>query len=217
MLHNTDTVISPKGVAINTKAVVLCAGLGTRLRPLTEKTPKPMIKVGGQPVLHYIMASLNRAGITQWCINLHWLPLKIMEFFYPLTTPVYSPETKLLGTAGALKKMETWLSDPFLVVNGDTITNVDLEVILRHHSAYGTIATVFTKGDAIHSGGIYVFNKEVLRYIPKTRPYSIDKDLIPKLIKKKTAIYLYDFSGSYYFDIGTPEKLAIARRALRKP
>lgn len=190
-------------------AVILCAGLGTRLRPLTDKIPKPLIKVGKVAVLDRILSYLYSFGLRKFVINSHHLPLHFMKFQYLVT---FSPEFKLRGTAGALKLMESVLSDTFIVVNGDTLTNVDLKDMLKMHESFHPIMTVFTKKDLIHSGGVYIFDKRILDYIPKTRPYSIHEDLIPKLIKKKELIVSYMSDDAYYFDIGTPKGLAKARK-----
>lgn len=187
-------------------AFILAAGLGTRLRPLTKKKPKPLIKVGRFAVLDYVIANLTRNEIFDIGINLHYMPLQMIEHTASLMT--YFPEVKLLGTAGALKKAEEFLSDPFVVVNADTITNVDIEDMYCSHKNSGKLITVFTHKDAIRSGGTYIMQKEVLRYIPQ-RLYSIHEDLIPKLLRKNQ-VNLYT-SDAFYFDIGTPQGLKRAR------
>ena len=198
---------------IPTRAIVLCAGLGTRLGSLTERTPKPLIKVAGVLVIRMILHLLISHGVHQFCINLHHLPLQIMDEVNKTGDGVfYSPEPELMGTAGAFKKVSNWLTDPFVVMNGDTITNVDLTNMVKFHKMGESIATVYTKDDLIHSGGVYVFSKEVLKYIPERKPYSIHLDLIPKLIKKKETVSEYQDFNSHYFDIGTPHGLRKARK-----
>ncbi len=139
-----------------------------------------------------------------------------------IVNPAFSPEPKLLGTAGAIANINKLyhydlgdaLYRDFLVVNGDTITNVNYTEMFKLHEEKGNIATVFTHDDFIHSGGTYIFNKEIFKYIPKG-VYSIHEQLIPDLIKKKIPITEYR-SEAYYFDTATPEKLEKARRFLKK-
>ena len=132
---------------------------------------------------------------------------------------VYSLESELLGTAGAFKKMEEELQDNFFVINGDTITNVSLNDLFSNHIINYLInqplVTIFTHQDAIHTGGVYVFNKRVLDFIPKNKFYSIKDDLIPDLIKRKEKIKLVNYFGTFYIDCGTPEGLKKARRFLK--
>ena len=195
------------------RAMVLSAGLGTRLRPLTEKTPKPLIKVGKEIVIRRILHLLATHGVYQFCINLHHLSLQVMDEVNKTGDGVfYSPEPELLGTAGALKKVSNWLSDPFIVINGDTITNVDIKSMVNFHKMGKSLVTIYTKDNLIHNGGVYVFNKEVLKYIPEKKFYSIHLDLIPKLIKKDIPVSEFQDFKSYYFDIGTPNGLRKARR-----
>lgn len=198
--------------------MILAAGLGTRLKPLTDKTPKPMVRIGGKPILWHILKWLFDHDIWEdVCINVHHLPLQIMDYFGIAYR--YSGEARLLGTAGALKRIGEWeffwdteVDDGnLLVVNGDTITNLDPWDMLRVHKTEGNIATIFTKDTALHNGGVFIFNKKVLDYIPKGKPFSIHEDLLPDLIKKKIPISLYK-SDAYYFDCGTPEKLEKARK-----
>ena len=133
---------------------------------------------------------------------------------------LYSSEPELLDTAGALKKQEVWLKDfnetgDFVVLNGDTISNVDLADMIKKHRKSKTIATVFTKDTIVHNGGVFIFNLDILDYIPEGKPYSIHRDLFPDLIKKKIPINEYR-SDAYYFDCGTSEKLKKARKFFEK-
>lgn len=195
------------------KVLILCAGRGERLRPLTDKIPKCLIKVGGKPIIFHILLNWQNYNLgtlpQDVCVNLYHLSLTIWK---KLKTMVcYSPEFKLMGTAGSIKLIENWFGNHFFVINGDTISNVNLKKMYKLHKKEGNIATIFTHDNAVHCGGTYLFKKDILDYIPKNKPYSIHKDLIPKLIKKKIPITLYK-SDAYYFSIDTPQKLAKARR-----
>jgi mannose-1-phosphate guanylyltransferase / phosphomannomutase len=122
------------------KALVLAAGEGTRLRPLTLDRPKPMVPINGVPLLDIIMRQLARAGITDVAINLHYKPEAITQFVgdgsaYGVRVR-YAPEERLMGSAGAAKNIQQWLGDhPLLVVYGDVLTDMDLTALVRFHEA----------------------------------------------------------------------------------
>jgi NDP-sugar pyrophosphorylase family protein len=119
------------------KAMILAAGKGTRLHSLTEMVPKPMLPVAGRPVLAHIIEWLWRHGIHQVAINLHYHPEVIRQYFgdgsWQGVAIIYSEEPMLLGTAGGVKKMEAFLGDPFLVVYGDVLTDLDLGALFAFH------------------------------------------------------------------------------------
>lgn len=120
------------------KAMILAAGLGTRLRPLTETLPKPLLAVAGRPVLVWNLLLLRLHGITDVIINLHHLGTLIEETIGDgsrLGLRVsYSREGTLLGTGGGIKQVEAFFeSAPFLVLNGDTVLEVDLTALARFH------------------------------------------------------------------------------------
>ncbi len=130
-----------------TQAIVLAAGLGTRLRPLTHRVPKPVLPVGGLPILFYNLFLLREAGVREVVINLHLLPEKIRSLLANskgLGLKIrYSLEPKILGTAGgiaqALRKM--WRV-PTFVLNGDILCNVDLKGVFEKHRRSGAHATL---------------------------------------------------------------------------
>ena len=130
------------------KAMVLCAGYGTRLGDLTREVPKPMLDVAGQPILAYILANLKRHGFTDVAINLHFKPEMIRDYFgdggkfgLKLT---YSYESNLLGTAGGLKNVESFFRNEelFLVHYGDVMTDQDLSAMVRTHRERKALATL---------------------------------------------------------------------------
>lgn len=190
-------------------AVILAAGRGERLKPLTDKTPKPMIKVGGKPIIDWVYENLKKYGVKNKdiYINVYHLPEQIISNARPAT---YLWEKWLSGTAGILKKVEEDLSDPFIVVNGDTISNVNITEMMKLHKKKRAFITVFTLDTATHNGGCFVFNKRILQAIPDDRPFSIHEDLIP-LLKAGDEVILYKPKDAWYFDIGTHEGLKKAR------
>lgn len=121
------------------KALVLAAGEGTRLRPLTLDRPKPMLPVGGRPLLGITLERLRAAGIWEVAINLHHLPQAIIDYvgdgspFGLDVTYLYEPE--LLGSAGAVRELRQWIFEsPLLLVYGDILTDLSFDRLLHHHA-----------------------------------------------------------------------------------
>src|SRR5687767_10316122 len=132
------------------KAMVMAAGLGTRLRPLTYEVPKPIVPVGNRPVLELILRLLAGQGFAEVVSNLHWFPDTIRDRFgdgselgVELT---YSFEEELLGTAGGVRNVRDYFgSEPFVVMAGDALTDVDLRDLAEAHSAHDGLATLAVK------------------------------------------------------------------------
>ena len=129
------------------RALVLAAGMGERLRPLTDVTPKPMLELGGHPLIHYPLAMLRRAGIAEVAINLHHLGSLIQHGLgdgSQLGVRVtYAPEPVLLGTGGPLNGLRNFLGhDTFVIANSDTILDLDLSAMLAFHRDHGALATI---------------------------------------------------------------------------
>src|SRR4051794_4393067 len=129
------------------RAMVMAAGLGTRLRPLTYEVPKPMVPVVNRPIMEHILALLPRHGFNDVIANLHWFPETIRNRFgdgsalgLDLT---YSYEEELMGTAGGVRNVAPFLGDePFLVTAADALTDIDLGALRAAHDANGGIATL---------------------------------------------------------------------------
>jgi mannose-1-phosphate guanylyltransferase len=129
--------------------MVLAAGLGTRLRPITHAMPKPMVPVVNRPVMEHIARLLARHGFTETIANLHWFPELIeghfgdgSEFGIELS---YRYEEQLLGTAGGVRNVADFLGDSFLVVAGDALTDIDFTAMRDFHESHDGIATLATK------------------------------------------------------------------------
>lgn len=127
-------------------AVVLSAGLGTRLRPLTDTCPKPMVPVAGVPLLERTVRHLVHHDITDICINLHHLPQVVLDHFGDGSAfgarLHFSVEEDLLGTSGALNAFRDYLEEPFLVWYGDVLSEFDVTAFCRYHGRKGGLATV---------------------------------------------------------------------------
>ena len=132
------------------KAMVMAAGLGKRLRPLTHEIPKPLVPVANRPIMEHILARLGRDGFGEVVANLHWFPETIRDHFgdgsglgVELT---YSEEERLLGTAGGVRNVREFFgSEPFVVMAGDALTDIDLAGFARAHAESGRIATLAVK------------------------------------------------------------------------
>jgi mannose-1-phosphate guanylyltransferase/mannose-1-phosphate guanylyltransferase/phosphomannomutase len=131
------------------KAMVLAAGLGTRLRPITYAVPKPMAPVLNRPVMEHILRLLARHGFGEAIANLHWFPQTIEGYFgdgsdFGIELS-YSREEQLLGTSGGVRNAAGFLGDSFLVISGDALTDIDLGAMRAFHESHDGVATLATK------------------------------------------------------------------------
>jgi mannose-1-phosphate guanylyltransferase len=131
------------------RAMVLAAGLGTRLRPITFDMPKPMVPVLNRPVMEHILRLLAKHGFTETIANLHWFPELIEEHFGDGSSCgvslSYSREEQLLGTSGGVRNVADFLGDEFLIISGDALTDLDLAAMREFHQSHDGIATLATK------------------------------------------------------------------------
>jgi len=138
--------------------MVLAAGLGTRLRPITYAMPKPMAPVLNRPVMEHIVRLLAKHGFHEAIANLHWFPETIEGHFGDGSAfgveLSYSREEVLLGTSGGVRNVAGFLGDSFLVISGDALTDIDLGAMREFHESHDGIATLATKrvGDTSQFG-----------------------------------------------------------------
>lgn len=129
--------------------MILAAGLGTRLRPITYGRPKPMAPVLNRPVMEHTVRLLVRHGFGEAIANLHWYPEAIEGHFGDGSALgldlSYSREEQLLGTAGGVRKAAGYLGDSFLVVAGDALTDIDLRAMREFHESHQGLVTMATK------------------------------------------------------------------------
>jgi mannose-1-phosphate guanylyltransferase len=129
--------------------MVLAAGLGTRLRPITHAMPKPMVPVLNRPVMEHSLRLLARHGITETIANLHWFPETIEDRFGDGSSLgvelSYRREERLLGTAGGVRNVAGFLGDAFLVVAGDALTDIDFGAMREFHESHDGLVTLATK------------------------------------------------------------------------
>lgn len=131
------------------KAMVLAAGLGTRLRPITRTIPKPMVPVLNRPVMEHLVRLLARQGMTDLIANVYWFPETIKTHFGDGSgfgvRMSYSHEDALHGTAGGVRAAADFFDSSFLVISGDALTDLDLQAMRRFHESHDGIATMATK------------------------------------------------------------------------
>lgn len=134
------------------KAMVLAAGLGTRLKPITFGIPKPMVPVIDRPCMAHLLALVSKHGFTDAVANLHYYPDTIREYFGDGSAfgvnLEYNFEPELLGTAGGVRAVKDSLTEggePFLIISGDALTDIDLTKLIERHKSAGGVATLTVK------------------------------------------------------------------------
>jgi mannose-1-phosphate guanylyltransferase len=225
------------------KAAILAAGLGTRLRPLTDLVPKTLMPILNRPLLGLILAQVEEAGFLQVAVNTHHLAEQVQQFLagrpcgFNLSV---SQEPELLGTGGGLRKLGKILrGGPFLAVNGDILTDLDLAAVYRRHRpdaiatlvlhdcpphnnvwlADGRISGVGepppggAAGPPLAYTGVQVVADRMLDYLPAGRPCDLVTAWRTGLAagERLSALVL---SGHFWQDLGTPETYLTAHRRL---
>ena len=225
------------------KVVIMAGGKGIRLRPLTKNTPKPMLKVGGKPILQTIIKTFSDCGYKDLIICVNYKSHIIENYFgngnkFGVNIE-YIKEKKMMGTAGALSLIKKKLTEPFFIINGDLLTTLDFEKMLDFHIKHNSIATMGIKKYTINSpygevnlidenissinekpshkffanAGIYILNPECVDLIPK-KFYDMPS-LFKKIIltKKKTISFPLE---EYWKDIGRLNDYEVANKEFLK-
>jgi mannose-1-phosphate guanylyltransferase len=166
--------------AVAKKAMVLAAGRGTRLRPLTDTVPKCMACVAGKPVLEHNVEWMRKFGVTELIVNLHHMPEAVKDYFGDGerwgVRITYSYEPELLGTAGAVKKVADFFDAPFLVWYGDNLSTCRLDRLWESHLKKGGLATIalHEREDPTQSGIVGLDEDgRVSRFLEKPRPEQV--------------------------------------------
>jgi NDP-mannose synthase len=221
------------------QAVVQCGGKGTRLRPYTSVLPKPLMPIGARPVLEMLLKWLRRNGVENIYVTTGYLGHLIRSFCgdgrqWGIRLR-YTEETEPLGTLGALSLLRDDLAETFLVINGDILTDLNLNHLVRQHRENRGILTVATtvrshkidygvieaQDDTVVSFvekpvvqtnvsmGVYCMEPSVLQFIPPGMPYGFD-DLILHMLKNGIPVRTYRHSGAW-LDIGRAEDFNAAQ------
>jgi NDP-sugar pyrophosphorylase family protein len=209
--------------------VILCGGLGKRLKSLTERIPKAMIPFWGKPFLEYVRRIFSAQGFHNFVLCVGYRGEQIEKYYGDNMVYSYDGE-KLLGTGGALKKAEPLLDREFILVNGDTYLNMDYHDLISKFRESGKLAmmVVYTKrkkrNDVLVKDGqilrydkitrknvnavwtgVMIMKKEVLKFSPKKKAFSLEYEIFPKLIKKRElAAYI---TKNKFYPIGRPEQI----------
>ncbi len=175
------------------KAVVMAGGEGTRLRPLTSNQPKPMVPIVGKPCMEHILDLLRRHGLSEVVVTLAFMPQAIRTYFGDGRTLEmdidYSVEEQPLGTAGSVRLAHERLTEPFLVISGDALCDVDLGTLVAAHERTGAAVTIGLKSvDNPLEFGIVVTDEDgrVERFLEKPSWGQVFSDTI------NTGIYVLD-------------------------
>lgn len=167
------------------KAMILAAGLGTRLRPLTDEIPKPMVPIVNKPVMEHIIELLSEYKIQEIVVNIHYCSEIIKDYFKDGSQwgvkISYSYEKELLGTAGGVKKVKGFFkNEDFLVISGDILTDLNVEELIKFHCQNEYLGTIVLKRVRnISRYGVALLNEndEILNFQEKPKP----KEAVSKL------------------------------------
>lgn len=237
-LHVWNSIMAP--VAIENIMLIMAGGKGTRLHPHTENCPKPMLEVGGKPMLEHIIERAIADGFNNFVISLHYLGRMIEDHFgdgskYGAKIE-YLRENSPLGTAGCLSLLPKTPELPFIVTNGDVLTDIRYNEFLNFHVGHGANATmavrqyevqnqfgvVRTSGIEIESfeekpiyrshvnAGIYVLSPDALKYLESEQ--HCDMPTLFERIKRDGGRTIVYPMHEPWLDVGRPEDLVNARK-----
>jgi len=225
------------------KAFILGAGLGTRLKPLTDSLPKPLVPLYHEPMVNYALRHCQSVGIDSFAINTHHVPEQWQKHYpdhcFEAADITFFHEETLLETGGGIKNIQSFIgSDPLLVYNGDILTDLDLAALLAAHEASDNVATLalFPSGPncnvaveggkvvdmrnarGIHPGthqftGIYCINPEILDLIPANEKISIVPAFLELAKQGKLGAFVSDTAN--WHDLGTRKSYFEAHQLLR--
>ncbi len=211
-------------------AVVMAGGRGERLRPFTDNTPKPLLKIGDKPIIEHNIDRLISYGVDDFWISLRYLGEQLQDYFkdgsHKNIKTEYIWETDPLGTIGAVSQIQNFEHDYILVTNSDILTNLDYEdffltfiesgadlsVVTIPYDVKIPYAVLETNNNHVLSfkekptytyysnGGIYLIKKKALKLLPKGKHFNAT-DLMEKLIDKDLKVHSYPLRG-YWLDIG---------------
>lgn len=214
------------------RAVIMAGGFGTRLRPLTDDLPKPMLPIGGRPLIERIVGQLKESGIDHIVVTTHYKPQAIIDHFGDGTdfgvTMTYVQEDEPLGTGGALGLIPR-IAEPLLVINGDILTQVDFRALLNFHREYGADLTVGVRRYTFNvpygvvettgarvtridekpemsffvNAGIYLLEPGISDFVPAAVSLNMT-DLIQKVIDAGRVVVSFPVL-EYWMDVGRTE------------
>jgi len=221
------------------KVVLMAGGLGTRLRPLTDEIPKPLLKIGGKPILETIIQNFVKHGFIDIIISVNYKAEMIKDYFGDGkkigANITYVEEDKRMGTAGALSLLEEIPTEPFFVMNADLLTTINFEQMLDFHTNENSFATMAVREYEYQvpygvieineseitsikekpiqkffvNAGIYVLSPKILEYVPKDKFYDMPT-LFEELIKNNKKTLSFPVH-EYWLDIGRMDEFQQAQ------
>ncbi|KAB2953620.1 CBS domain-containing protein [Heliorestis acidaminivorans] len=230
-LETVDTILTP--VKRDNPVLLMAGGFGKRLRPLTEECPKPLLSVGGRPLLETILERFASYGFYQFYISVHYKAEMIRNHFGDGSRwgveIKYIEEKKPLGTAGAIKLFPERPNNPFFVMNGDLLTQLNFEELLKFHDDHSALGTICVREYEFQipygvvdskvenflgiqekpvmrhyiNAGVYLLNPEVIDYIPKNVFFDMPQ-LFNSMHERKKKITVFPIQ-EYWMDIGHME------------
>ena len=220
--------------------VIMAGGLGSRLLPLTKEIPKPMLKIGETPMMEIVLSQCIRSGLKNFYFAVNHLKEQIIEYFGNGSqwgvSIEYLEEEKPLGTAGALKLLPKNLDQPLLVLNGDVLTDLNINNLIRFHIEHDSLATICVReylenipygvvdldGEQVVAikekpsfrhyvnGGVYVLNPEIIKLISNGLKVDMP-DLINLARENSYKVSAYPIH-EYWLDVGIPETFNKAKK-----
>lgn len=248
LLDNEQNLIEFKKIkellSYKNKIVLMAGGLGSRLKEISIDTPKPMLNIGGKPILETIINQFNTTGYKNFYISVNHMAEQITNYFengekFDVHID-YLHESKRMGTAGCLSLIEDVAEEPIFLMNGDILTNVNFEEMMNEHIGNNneiTIATITRENvipygviqydgnkvtkitekpnyKYIVSAGLYILNSNLIKEIPNDEYYDITS-LFDKLLSENRKIGIYDIND-YWIDIGHQEDFYKAHKEYTK-
>ncbi|NMB96952.1 MAG: CBS domain-containing protein [Clostridiaceae bacterium] len=211
--------------------VIMAGGLGQRLKPLTDKCPKPMLTIEDKPILEIILANFIEQGFYQFYISVNYMAEQIKSYFGDGSkwgiNIRYINEEKMMGTAGSLSLLPVQTDKPIIVMNGDILTKLNFEQLINYHLEHRAQATVAVRAYSFQipygvvkinkdrlagfeekpiytsfiNAGIYVFNPSVLKKIPVNSYFNMNQ-LLELMLENNEQISIFPVR-EYWVDIGT--------------
>ena len=170
-LHIWDAVASPS--SHENSIIIMAGGKGTRLRPFTENCPKPMLEINGKPMIEHIIDGAKNVGFRKFTISIHYLGEMIEDYFgdgeeFGVSIE-YLKEKAPLGTAGCLSLLQNEQTRPFIVTNGDVLTDINYEELLEFHVRHGADATMAVRQHEIQNqfGVVHVDGVKIVGFEEK--------------------------------------------------
>lgn len=228
-IERLDELIQPEKT--DHLVVIMAGGLGKRLSPLTDHCPKPMLNIGGKPILETTILNLMDQGFRRFCISVHYKAEQIKGYFGDGAKwgaeILYVQEEMMLGTAGPLSLLPVKTDKPILVMNGDILTKLSMDQMIAFHESHHAHATVAVRTydyqvpygvikaskdrligfeekpvySSLVNAGIYAINPEVIERIPKNTCFDMDQ-LLKKMLLDEEPLSIFPIR-EYWIDIGT--------------